>query len=340
MRSLLVWLGVGVSLAFSVLAVRQANLEESLAALRAMNYAWLVPALATFAAGIYLRAVRWRFLFDPTTRPPLGSVAAAMLIGYLFNNILPLRAGEAARVLVLNRSAGTSRSETAATVVLERIYDVLMLLVLLLALTPWLPDVSWIRAAAYVALAMAIGLLTAALALTVWGVRPIALLLRPFRRFDLIGSERLEQISESLARGLIALRRPRIVLGALCWTMLTWLVLGLSYWLVMLGFGLGLSPLAGLLVTVALGVGMILPSSPAAVGVFETATIVALAVYGIGESEALSYAVVLHALNFVPFLVVGFPLLHRHGVQLRRGRRSDEAAAQQCPQHAKAVDRG
>jgi glycosyltransferase 2 family protein len=80
----------------------------------------------------------------------------------------------------------------------------------------------------------------------------------------------------------------------------------------MLGFDLGLSPAAGLLVSVAVGVAMVLPASPAALGAFEAATVVALDAYGVPRSEALSYALVLHALNLVPFLVAG-PLALRAG---------------------------
>ncbi|HUP32691.1 MAG TPA: lysylphosphatidylglycerol synthase domain-containing protein [Gaiellaceae bacterium] len=124
----------------------------------------------------------------------------------------------------------------------------------------------------------------------------------------------------------------RLALVSIALTVLSWFVLGASYWLVMLGFDFGVSPLAGMLVTIALGLGLILPSSPAAVGVFEAATILALTAYGIGESAALSYALVLHALNFVPFLVVGFAVLHRHGLDLRR------RAAQPIPQsHSSSV---
>ena len=68
------------------------------------------------------------------------------------------------------------------------------------------------------------------------------------------------------------------------------------------------------------GLGLILPASPAAVGVFEAAVLVALKAYGVPESRALSYALVLHALNFFPYIVAGpfllrqtlaFPSLHR-----------------------------
>lgn len=312
------WLGIAISAIFGFLALREANLSEVWDALRGMSYGWLAPALLVFAAGIFLRAVRWQLLFHRSTRPPLGAATSAMLIGYLFNNILPLRAGEAARIVTLKQRAGVSRSESAATVVLERAYDVLTLVLLLLVLSPWLPDVGWLRAAAVVAVLLAACLAAGAIALIVWGVRPLRFALRPLSLLPFLDDGRLAVGAESLGRGLAALRSVRLALTTIALALLSWLVLGLSYWLVMLGFDLELSPLAGVLVTIALGAGMMLPSSPAAVGVFEAATIVALAAYDVDGSEALSYALVLHAFNFVPFLVVGLAVLHRHGADLRR----------------------
>jgi hypothetical protein len=89
-------------------------------------------------------------------------------------------------------------------------------------------------------------------------------------------------------------------------------------WFVLEAFGLGLSPLAGVLVAIAVNLGMILPSSPAAVGVFEAAVLVALDAYGVPKEQALSCALVAHALNVVPFLVAGPLVLHAHAVSLRR----------------------
>lgn len=312
LRAWAVWLGLLVSAIFAVLAVRAVEPDAVWRALGDTDYRWLVPALVVFACGIGLRALRWQLLFERETRPPLGAVASAMLIGYLFNNILPLRAGEAARIVALKQRAAVSRSESTATVVLERTYDVLILLVLLLVLHPWLPDVSWLRTAAVLALMIALALAGTAAALLVWGVRPLRFLLRPLSRLPFLDDERLDSGAESLGRGLVGLRDVRLAFISFALTAVSWATLAVSYWLVMLGFDFELSPLAGVLVSIALGVGMILPSSPAAVGVFEAATVLALTAYGVEESAALSYALVLHALNFVPFLVVGFPLLHRH----------------------------
>ena len=308
-RRALIGLGLAVTAVFAYLAVRDTRPGEVWEALRESDWLWLLPAFAVLAIGIVLRALRWWVLFSPATRPPIGPVLEATLLGYFFNNVLPLRAGEAARIVALRRRARGSWAETGATVALERAFDVMAVLGILFVLVPWLPEVSWLRVAAALAALMLVVLVAAAVILALWGDRPLQRLLRPLVRF--IHVDRVEAGGASLARGLVGLRHVSIALPALALTVLSWVVLGISTWLAMLGFHLGLSPAAGIFVMIALGLSAILPASPAGVGVFEAAVVVALSTYDIDESEALSYALVLHALHFFPFIAAGLLVLRR-----------------------------
>jgi uncharacterized membrane protein YbhN (UPF0104 family) len=114
-----------------------------------------------------------------------------------------------------------------------------------------------------------------------FGERPFRFLLRPLARLPLLSLERTERAAAGLVRGAASLRQPWLAVVALVLTALSWGLLALSTWMLMLGFDLGLSPLAGMLVSIAVGLSQILPSSPAAVGVFETAALVALKAYGV-----------------------------------------------------------
>jgi uncharacterized membrane protein YbhN (UPF0104 family) len=318
-RAALFSTGLAVSALFAYFAVRDVHPGEVWRALGDCDYWWLVPAFGAFAAANVLRVWRWRFLFSGETRPPFRPLASAMLIGQFFNNVLPARAGEAARIVTLNQSCGTSRAETAGTVLIERAYDVLSLLLLLFVLSPWLPHVSWLRAAAILAIALSAGLVGAFAVVAIWKERPLLALLRPLGRLPFVPERRLELVAANLVHGLAGLRRGRLALVAIALTSASWICFGISSWLVLRGFDVGreLSPVAGILVMIAIGLAMILPSSPAAVGVFEAAVLVALKAYGVPESRALSYALVLHALNFFPYLAAGALLLHLHATSLR-----------------------
>jgi glycosyltransferase 2 family protein len=314
---LLWWAAGAATVAFTYLAVRDVEWDVAWRALRESDWWWVVPSAAVMGAGLVVRAVRWSAVFAPETRPPFHAVWSALLVGYFFNTVLPLRAGEAIRIVVLSQRARVSRVETLGTVGVERAMDVVALLVLFLAAAAWMPEVSWLRSVAVFGAVLAVAIATAVVALTVWGTRPVHATLRPLARLRPASAERLEHAADSLARGLAALRRPRIAAAGLLWTTLSWLVFALSAWLLMIGFDLDLPPLAGLLVLVATGLAMILPSPPAAIGVFEGAVVVALRAYDVSASHALPYAVVLHLMNALPFILAG-PFVIGGGVRWPR----------------------
>jgi uncharacterized protein (TIRG00374 family) len=301
---------VVATLAFSYVALSSINLSLAWHALRTSDYWWLVAALIAFGLGNLTRAFRWRSLFAPTRRPPVGAVWNAMMVGYLYNNIMPARAGEAARVVVLTQRSTAPATEIVGTVVIERLYDVLAILLIFFAAKSWLPPVSWFDAAAVAALVLAIVIIIGTAVLAIYGDQPLRILLRPLSRLSLFSGERFDSTIDELARGLSGLRHPRLALEATLWTIAAWLCTSLCAYFVSVSFHLHLPLACGVLVAVAIGLGMILPSPPAAVGVFEAAALIALAAYSIPHSSALSYAVVLHLVNFVPFIVVGLLTLH------------------------------
>jgi glycosyltransferase 2 family protein len=318
--------GLIVSVLLCYVALRDVHLSQMWDALGRSELAWLAPALIVFAASICLRVLRWRMLFEPTHRPGTRACTQALLVGYLFNNLLPARAGEAARIVWLRREADVPRAEALATVVVERIFDVLSLLLLLFAALPWLPQVTWFRQAAILAAAVAGIGVTMAVGLAVYGDRPVRALLRPLR---FLPAERIEFAVEHLTKGLVAVRNPAVALGAFAVTTLSWLVMAASFWFLMRGFDFGVDASAALLVLVTVNLTMIVPSGPAALGVFEAGTVVALHAYRVPQSEAFSYALVLHALNFFPFIIAGGWLVLAQAISGRL--RSPTALEQRVP---------
>jgi uncharacterized protein (TIRG00374 family) len=316
--ALLTWIGLLTSLFFTYLAFRGIDFDALRHAFADSEYWMLGPALLVLAVAIFLRAVRWRILFSPGARPPLGIVTNALMIGYFFNTILPARAGEAARVLALRRGAGTPRFEGLGTVVAERALDVLALLAFLFAIAPSLPDAAWLPGALVLGAIMFVSIAVAFVAFALYGERPARLLLRPLALFPRMSQERRDLAAVNLVRGFAVFRRPSIALPAFVLTVVSWLLIAVAFWLCMDGFDLGVGVSAGIFVVVAVNLALILPSGPAGIGVFEAATLVALLPYEVDRSSALSYALVLHALNSIPFIVFGYIALHYHAVAVRR----------------------
>jgi uncharacterized protein (TIRG00374 family) len=312
-RAGLTLVGLGVSAFFLWLAVRNVNLELFWEALGESDYLWLLPALGLIAVGVVIRAWRWQFLFYRETRPPLPPLLRALLVGMLFNSILPARAGEAARIVVLHQETGTSRVEALGTAVVERVYDVLALFVLLFVATPFMPEVTWLRRAAAIGLALTALVAVAVFVVERYGERPILFVLRPLKRIPRVRDEAVDRAGRNLVQGLGALHRPHLAAPAIGLTVASWLVLAASFWCVLAAFGLGeLGYDAALLMLVTTTLALVIPSAPGGLGVFEAGGVLALGAYGVDQSVALSATVVVHALNLFPYIAAGAIVLHRH----------------------------
>jgi uncharacterized protein (TIRG00374 family) len=323
---------IALAAVFTYLAVRDVNWRLAWKALEHCNAWWLVPAMVAFAAQTVMRAMRWRSLFAPGRRPPRRPVLAATLVGYLFNNIMPARAGEVARIVVLNQRTATPASEIVGTAVVERIYDVLSILIIFFCASPWLPHESWFTTAEILAGVGGVGLVVVITVLAVYGDRPVRVLARPLGRLPWLSAERVEREAAMLVQGLSGLRNPRVALEALAWSVAAWLTSALWAWLVLLAFEPSFGFGAGVLVTAVIGLSMIIPSPPAAVGVFEAAGVLALHAYGVPASIALPYALVLHVTNFVPLVVVG-------ALMLRSATRPSRARRRAAPPRPRATTR-
>ena len=193
--------------------------------------------MAAFAAQTVMRAMRWRSLFAHERRPPRGPVLAATMIGYLFNNIMPARAGEAARVVALTQRTGTPAAEIVGTAVVERAYDVLSILIIFFCASPWLPHESWFATAAILAGVAAVGARRRDLGAR-RPRRPPAARASCGRSGGCRGlsPERVEREAATLAEGLSGLREHRVALEALLWSLAAWMTSALWAWLVLLAF--------------------------------------------------------------------------------------------------------
>jgi uncharacterized protein (TIRG00374 family) len=318
LRTILLLAGLAVSVVLTYLALRDIDFGAFLDALADGDPVWFAAAFAALVAAYAVRVVRWWVLFEAGTRPPVRALVKAMLVGEFLTSLLPVfRLGELARVVILHREAQTPRSVGLGTVVTERVQDSVALLLLLFVAVPFAPPVSWLRGATLLLAVIATGLLVTLVMLRFYGSRPLGFLLRPLARLPGFSRARTELAAAGLLRGLSGLRNARVALASFTLTVLSWLGFSLSFTLVLRGVGLELGLDAGILVAVATTFSLLLPALPASVGLFEAAALVALEPYGVDEAQALSGAVVIHVLTFVPFLIAGPLALRRHAVVRR-----------------------
>src|SRR5687767_1328911 len=122
------WLGVLISIVFIWLALRGLRLEEFWNSVKQANYIWVIPGIGVYFVGVWVRAWRWHFLLGPIKKIPTSTMFPITTIGYMGNNIYPARAGEVLRAVLLKRKEGVSISASLATIIVERIFDGVVML--------------------------------------------------------------------------------------------------------------------------------------------------------------------------------------------------------------------
>src|SRR5512144_1663073 len=128
MRRWQFWLGVLISVLFIWLALRGLRLDQFWGAVRSANYWWLLPGVAVYFVAVWARAWRWHYLLKPIKQIPTATVFPVTAIGYMGNNIYPARAGEVLRAVILKRKEGVAISASLATIIIERIFDGVVML--------------------------------------------------------------------------------------------------------------------------------------------------------------------------------------------------------------------
>ncbi|HVT06031.1 MAG TPA: lysylphosphatidylglycerol synthase transmembrane domain-containing protein [Polyangia bacterium] len=268
----------------------------------------LVAVVALNALVMGVRAVRLRLLL----RGAAGLLACwlAKLTASAMNNVIPLRGGDMARLWMLQRHAGISKTGAAAVAVVEGLFDMATLGGLALIAAAGLRTQHWAVGAAAVlgpGAALLIGLSRRL------GRRPSASVQDAgrWRRAFIRLAARVEP-------GVRALRQPGVISRVAATSLLSWMVELCMVVVCARAVHLPIGPRLAAVVLLAINVAMAVPSSPAGAGAFEGAVVVVLTLAGIDKSSALAFAVLYHLVQVVPVTVAGTLVVWRAGLTLDR----------------------
>lgn len=305
-------IGLGISAAFLWWAVRGLDLSGVISLVRAAPTAPVVLCVVLATLTFPLRMLRWRTLLSGPggTGLPTGPAWHAVAIGFMANNILILRAGEVIRGLVIARLAGVALPAAWASIAIERVFDAMTLVALLVvALAAGaLPGgaafagMSTTQLAGVVA-AAGVAVFGAGAAVLIWpsGIARIIDRLTPWPAL----AGRLVAIVAGIREGVGALRSPRRLASAIGWSLVIWGVNAASFLILFPAFGIELGLAPALVMQAAISFGVAVPSSPGFVGVFEAAIILSLGLYGVDRDTALAYALTYHVTTFFPITLLG-----------------------------------
>lgn len=316
------WLGVLISILFIWLALRGLRLEEFWDAVKQANYIWLVPGIGVYFIAVWVRAWRWHYLLSPIKKIPTARMFPITAIGYMGNNIYPARAGEVLRAVLLKRTEGVSVSASLATIIVERIFDGVVMLAFvfvnlseLARLTGASGFVGNIQQVAIIGTGVFLGALVVFLLAAMFPQRTAKIgawfivRLVP-RRLQ----ERILSLMNQFLDGLASLRSPFNVLMVFFTSVLIWLLETGKYWFVMHAFDFSVSFFALMLMNGIVNLATTIPSAPGYIGTFDAPGIAVLTAYGVEHSVAAGYTLVLHVALWLPITLLGAYYLTRQGI--------------------------
>jgi len=312
------WLGLGGTGLFLGLFLWRTDLPELGDALARANYWWVVPAIAIWFVSAVFRSLRWHYLLRRLANLSTLSLYPVVIIGYMANNLLPLRTGEFVRAYVLGERHGVSKMSTLGTIAVERVFDGVVLVGFLfvagaiLGLNEELTVLAIGMSVAFaVLLAMFIYVASSPERARRWTEWAMGLLPGSLR-------DRAQGLADSFLDGLQSLQSPSLVVVMLGVSLVAWLLEAAMYYLVGRSFSIDEGFAAYMMVAGAANLAITLPSTSGGIGPFELLAKETLTFLGAGSAVAGAYAIALHGFLLLPVIAAGLVFLWAINLSLGR----------------------
>ena len=287
----------------------------------------LFGAFVLTVAMYVVRAERWQYLLAPLGPTRFAVTFRATVIGFAASFILPARAGEVLRPYLLARKEQLSVTATFATVIVERMLDLVAVLLLLAiflfglesgeaAAAPRLYQAVWYGGAITTPIGAAI--LVAMFMMAGHPERLHRLVLRVERVLPGKIARAVASFARTFAEGLVVVRDPSRLVWAMAWSLVLWLSIAAQVWMVVRAFDVTLPFGGSFLLTAMLVVGVALPTPGGVGGTHEVLRLGLTSFYAADNNAAVGAAILQHAVNFVPVLVLGLVFLAHDGLSLSR----------------------
>lgn len=348
-----VWIGLLLSAIFVALFFVTLDFGRLIDALAEANYFYVMPGIGLYLIGVWFRTLRWQWLLKHMRPVKTSRLFPVVVVGYMANNLLPMRLGELVRSYYVGEREGVSKTAALVTIFIERLLDALTLLLFISAIAVFVPliglaegfgersSVPWPLLVAAISLPFIAafgGLILVAYA-PARARSIIAFFLRPLPATI---EDRVLDMLDMFLEGIQSLRSPSAVLVLFLLSIPVWLFEAGLF--VLVGYSFGFNEIydsvpemivAMILVTAIANIGASIPAAPGGIGLFELIareTLVLLPLAAVDRAVAGGYVAVVHASLLLPMIVLGQFFLWTEHVSLRSlTKRGQEEAAPSAP---------
>ena len=323
-----------IGLAVGLLAVflRNADLGNVWASVTTARQDFLLLALVLTCATYVVRAERWQYLLGPLGKTRFSTVFRTTVIGFAASAVLPARAGEVIRPYLLARREGLSATAAFATIIVERILDLVAVLLLMGAFLIWFDpglearDSAVFQAIRFGGLVMApVSLATLAVMFFMAGhpERLHAWVLKAEAVLPARIAAAIARFARTFAEGFAVVRSPARLVAAVAWSVVLWIAIASGIWAVSVAFGIAMPFTGAWLMLAPLVVGVAVPTPGAVGGFHEAYRVGATGFFGADNDIAVGAAIVLHAISVAPVMILGLLFIVQDGLKLGGMARGD-----------------
>jgi len=312
------WIGILISVVCLYFAFQGIQFDKLFAALVGINFFWMAIASLLFFASYAPRVFRWQWLFLPL-RLRWMNVLHALNVGYFLSNLLPARLGDVVRAYLIGDLEKVSKARALSTIVVERMSDGLIVVLLLAINAIFVPNIpESARQGAFLVAIGGIGGIIFLLVLSLNKERGLGLLRRITAPIPALQHSKLWELLEAVIDGFAVLQSPRAVFGVALCALIAWVLGGFVYWTTAFAMNFEIPLTAAFLVMTITSLAVVVPSSPGYVGVFHAGAVFILTtMFGSDQTDALSYAIVVHALFYIWLIVFGIFSMWREGLSIQ-----------------------
>ena len=285
-------IGVVISLAGIYWAFKDFDFFDFKQSIQQIDFVYFLLATIFLWGSVWLRGIRWKWLFNDSASPSVASLYRAELIGYFGNNVLPLRLGEILRAYIVGKENNLPKSFVFGTVVFERLMDMFALIffgIILLILYPF--EEGWVGD--YILKGSSVILI-------------VIFVLIIIKRFKLKSTEnKILRIFNQIMDGLLSIRKKSIIPVVIS-SILIWSIYLLNVYLIQRAFQFNLSWTQSLAILVISSLALSIPSAPGMIGTFHAAvkyTMVEL--FDKAPNDGNSFAIMMHSYGYILFTLLG-----------------------------------
>lgn len=302
-------MGIGISFLFVWLAFRGTNLSELAETIQGINYFILIAAMALLVFSVWIRAIRWRILISKMGNITTKDLYKATMVGYMGNNILPLKMGELLRAYSISKKQHIIFSGAFSSLVVERIMDLISFILIITVVFSIFPITDWAQKIAIAGFLILIGFVTFSFILFKYNNKFENWYLARQKQLVAKDKETIANHFVGFCRGLESLwQNPRpwhtIFLSLFLWA-IYFIFTILSIYAFNFNLGILDTMKMGIIVLTFVTLAMILPSAPGAIGTYHAAAIAALQIVNINTDSARAFAIMSHLAQYIPLTFIG-----------------------------------